>query len=106
MNPDLLTPIGTIGWFAMLVIGPLLSGRYRELLLPFFLGMLIIDWWAVAPAAIHEDPSWNSVITIWTEALFPYMVLVFWMVKHLVNSWRCSCMMGETEDLVQEKKEV
>lgn len=86
MNPDLLTPIGTVGWFAMLVIGPLRSGRYGELLLPVFLGMLIIDWWAVAPAAIHKDPSWRAVMTMWAEALFPYAVLVFWMIKYLVKT--------------------
>jgi hypothetical protein len=90
MNPELLTPIGTTGWFAMLVIGPLRSGRYGELFLPIFLGMAIIDWWAVAPAAIHKGPSWSSVITLWTEALFPYAVLIYWMIKYVVHSGRTS----------------
>lgn len=62
MNHELLTPIGTIGWFALLVIGLIRSGRVGELLVPAFLGMAIIDCWAVAPAALPEDSSLKTVI--------------------------------------------
>lgn len=84
MNHELLTPIGTIGWFAMLVIGPIRSGRLGELLMPVFLGMAIIDCWAVAPAALRKDHSLRMVIYTWSGALFPYGVLVYWMVKALI----------------------
>ncbi|WP_461782626.1 hypothetical protein [Prosthecobacter sp.] len=84
MNHELLTPIGTIGWFAMLVIGPIRSGRFGELFLPVFLGMAIIDCWAVAPAALRKDPSLTTVIYTWSGALFPYGVLIYWMIKTLI----------------------
>ena len=83
-NHDMLTPVGTIGWFAMLVIGPIRSGRLGELLVPVFLGMAIIDCWAVAPAALRENPSLSIAIYTWSGALFPYGVLVYWMFKAVI----------------------
>jgi hypothetical protein len=62
MNHELLTPMGTLGWFALLVIEPIRSGRLGELLVPAFLGMAIIACWAVAPAALPEDSSLKTVI--------------------------------------------
>ena len=54
--------MGTLGWFALLVIEPIRSGRLGELLVPAFLGMAIIACWAVAPAALPEDSSLKTVI--------------------------------------------
>ncbi|MBB5033830.1 hypothetical protein [Prosthecobacter vanneervenii] len=88
MNPDLLTPIGTIGWFAMLVIGPIRRESLSEILVPILFGMAIIDAWAVAPAAIRKDPSWKTVSAVWMGALSPYGVLVYWMIKHVLKSRR------------------
>ena len=88
MNPDLLTPIGTIGWFAMLVIGPIRRGRLSEMLIPILFGMAIIDAWAVAPAVVHKDPSTKTLCAVWLGALLPYGVLVFWMIKHVLSGMR------------------
>jgi hypothetical protein len=90
MNPDLLTPIGTIGWFAMLVIGPIRKGRLGELLVILLFVMPFIDMWAVAPGVLRKDPSWKTVSAVWMGALVPYAVLVFWMVKHVLNNRRAS----------------
>jgi hypothetical protein len=62
MNHELLTPMGTLGWFALLVIELIRSGRLGEWLVPVFLGMAIIPCWAVAPAALREDSSFKTVI--------------------------------------------
>jgi hypothetical protein len=88
MNPEMLTPIGTIGWFAMLVIGPIRRGRFGELVLPLLFGMGVIDVWAVAPAQVSEDTSWKTVSAVWMAALLPYAIMVFWMVKHVLNNKR------------------
>lgn len=86
MNHELLTPIGTIGWFAMLVIGPIRSGRFGELLIPVFLGMAIIDCWAVASAALHNNPSLRAIISVWSAAIFPYAVMIYWMIKAAISN--------------------
>jgi hypothetical protein len=46
--------------------------------------MAIIDCWAVAPAALRKDPSLTTVIYTWSGALFPYGVLIYWMIKMLI----------------------
>ncbi len=75
-----------IGWFAMLVIGPIRRGSLSEMLVTILFGMAIIDVWAVAPAAIRKDPSWRTVSAVWTGALLPYGVMLYWMIKHALNS--------------------
>ena len=86
LNHDMLTPVGTIGWFAMLVIGPIRRQNYGEILIPVIFGMAIIDAWAVAPAALRLEQSSRLEIELWAAALFPYMVILYWASKAVFGS--------------------
>lgn len=86
MNHELLTPIGTIGWFAMLVIGPIRRQQYGEILIPVIFGMAIIDAWAVAPSALRQEQSSRLEMQLWAVALFPYMVVLYWAGKAIFGS--------------------
>lgn len=81
MDHSLLTPVGTYGWFAMLIIGPLRSGRYWDLLGPVLFAMLIIDFWAVAPLGLNREHSWKETAMLWTLATWPYLVIAWWIGK-------------------------
>lgn len=86
LNHDMLTPIGTIGWFAMLVIGPIRRQQYVEILIPVIFGMAIIDAWAVAPAALRQEQSSRLEMELWAAALFPYVVILYWAGKAIFGS--------------------
>ena len=64
MPHEALTPVGTFGWFAMLIIHAIRSKRYAELFIPIVFGMGIIDAWAVAPAALRRDHQGSGVLQI------------------------------------------
>lgn len=81
VNHDLLTPVGTIGWFAMLLIGPIRRRQYGEMLIPVIFGMAIIDAWAAAPAALRLEKSSRLEMELWAAALFPYVVILYWATK-------------------------
>ncbi len=83
MQNETLTSIGTIGWFAMLIIGALRQKQYGELLVPLFLGMLIIDAWAVAPAQFQQEG--RSMAWLWLVALFPYSRITFWLIRWMIK---------------------
>ncbi|MFN0075420.1 MAG: hypothetical protein ACKVY0_02985 [Prosthecobacter sp.] len=82
----MLTPIGTIGWFAMLVIGPIRRQQYGEILIPVIFGMAIIDAWAVAPSALRQEHSSRLEMQLWAAALFPYVVILYWAGKAVFGS--------------------
>lgn len=81
LNNEMLTPIGTIGWFAMLVIGPIKRRQYGEVLIPIIFGMVIIDAWAVAPSALRQVHPTGMEWKLWAAALFPYLVMLYWGSK-------------------------
>lgn len=81
LNHDMLTPVGTFGWFAMLVIGPIKRQQFVEILIPVVFSMLIIDTWAVMPLELRQKPSLMLKLAFWAAALFPYVVMLNWGCK-------------------------
>jgi hypothetical protein len=81
LNHDMLTPVGTFGWFAMLVMGPILRQQYVQILIPVVFSMLIIDTWAVIPVELRQNPSLKMELALWGAALFPYAVMLYWSYK-------------------------
>ncbi len=81
MSDYTLSNIGTIGCFALLVVGALRRGRYAELLVPIVFCMLIVDVWAVAPLDF-KNRGW-STNWLWALALTPYVQLVRWLVQFM-----------------------
>lgn len=71
LNQDMLTPVGTFGWFAMLVIGPIRRQQYGQILIPVVFCMLIIDTWAVMPLELRQNPSLQMEVATLGRSFVP-----------------------------------
>ena len=84
-----LTCVGTLGWLALVLLPPLIKGEiayfFLSLLIP---GIVIVDVWGVAPAAIQgtHDPE-LALKAWWVAALVPWGVLAWLVYRACRKNW-------------------
>mgnify|MGYP001315034629 CR=1 FL=1 len=83
LDPVWLTPIGTTGWFVMLLTKALIQKSVGLVVMILAFSMGIIDFWAVAPLHLREQSSTLSFILFWGLALVPWIISAV-----LVSAWR------------------
>lgn len=82
MTAEIITPIGTCSWFALIIANAIRTKRWADLFVGLLFSMLIVDSWAVAPLALQANPNDRSLaIALWSVAVFPFVVIAGWALK-------------------------